>query len=326
MSAGELGRLAEEIVRASARIRPYVRETPLLDSASLSTVIGGEVVLKLEGMQRTGSFKVRGATNRLLILTPAERQRGVVAASSGNHGAAVAHAGAILGIPVTVFVPEGASSSKVAAMRASGAEVRVHGTDGLDAELEARSVSDATGMTYVSPYNDRGVIAGQGTLGVELRAQGPPLDAVVLAVGGGGLISGVGADLKTHWRDVEVIGAQPSNSPVMAASIRAGHVVELESRPTLSDGTAGGIEQDAITFPLCRALVDTWIEIPEPEIAAALHHCVVVERVLAEGAAAVAVAALRRHAGALHGKHVGVVLCGANISAPTLCSTLASVA
>jgi threonine dehydratase len=226
---------------------------------------------------------------------------------------------------VTVFVPEGASSAKVAAMRASGADVRVHGTDGLDAELAARRVASASGMPYVSPYNDLAVVAGQGTIGVELRAQGPRLDAVVIAVGGGGLISGVGADLKTHWPGVEVIGAVPSNSPVMAASIRAGHVVEFVSLPTLSDGTAGGIERDAMTFAFCRALVDTWVEVPESEIAAALHHCVVREHVLVEGAAAVAVAGLWRRADVLHGKRVGVVLCGANISASTLCSALASV-
>jgi threonine dehydratase len=316
--------LSEEILGAEARIRAYVRETPLVDSAALSDATGASVWLKLENLQRTGSFKLRGATNKLLTLSAAERARGVVAASSGNHGAAVAYAGHTLGIPATVFVPEFASAVKIDAMRRAGAEVVVFGTDGLDTEVRARAVAAESGRAYVSPYNDWDVVAGQGTVGVELRRQGGAerLDAVVVAVGGGGLIGGIGADLKAHWPEVKIIGAQPTNSAVTAASVRAGRVLEMPSLPTLSDGTAGGVEADAVTFELCRAVVDEWVEVPEEEIAREMKYAIEVEHLLIEGAAAVAIAALRHVAESMRGARVAVVICGGNVSAERLRSVL----
>jgi threonine dehydratase len=309
--------LVEDIVAAEARIRPHVRETPLVHSPALSDATGAEIWLKCENLQATGSFKVRGATNALLSLPADARRRGVVAASSGNHGVAVSHAGAALGIPVTIYVPEFASPAKIAAMKRLSATVVTFGTDGLDTEVEARRVANAERRSYVSPYNDMTVVAGQGTVGVELRRQLDGITAVVVAVGGGGLIGGIAAYLKAHDRNVGVIGAQPSNSRVMIESVRAGHVVEIPSLPTLSDGTAGGIEANAITFPLNRELVDEWIEVPEGDIARAMRHSIEVEHMLIEGSAAVAVAALTR-AGATLGGKVVVVLCGANVSATRL--------
>lgn len=314
--------LDKEILIADGRIRPLVRETPLIESPALSEETGARVWLKLENLQRTGSFKLRGATNRLLLLSDPERAAGVVAASSGNHGAAVAYAGQSLGIPVVVFVPEGASPVKIDAMRRSGADVQVFGTDGLDTEVHARAFAEAQGKTYVSPYNDLWVVAGQGTVGVELRRQLPELDAVIVAVGGGGLIGGVATDLKAWRPNVRVIGAVPEHSPVMTRSVQAGRIVDMASQPTLSDGTAGGIEADALTFDLCRTLVDDWVEIPEREIAAAMGHCLTAEHLLIEGAAGVAVAALRRRAASLRDAKVAVVLCGANVSAERLKSVL----
>jgi threonine dehydratase len=306
--------LVEEIAAAHHRIRPHVRETPLYESTVLGEATGSQALLKLENLQRTGSFKLRGAVNRLLTLDAEVRVRGVVAASSGNHGAAVAHAGRVLGCQVTIFVPESVSSVKLTAMQRSGADVRVFGTDGLDTELHARRFAEANGRAYISPYNDLAVVAGQGTIGVELRRQGDPLDAIIAAVGGGGLIAGIGADLKARWPSVRIVGAVPENSPVMAESVKAGRVVEMASRPTLSDGTAGGVEADAITFDLCRTLVDDWIRIPEREIAGAMRHCLTSEHLLVEGAAGVAVAALHRCAPALRGARVAVIVCGANVS------------
>ena len=169
----------------------------------------------------------------------------------------------------------------------------------------------------MSPYNDTTVVAGQGTLGVELRRQLDRIDAVVVAVGGGGLIGGVAADLKHHLPAVRVIGAQPANSRVMIESLRAGAVIDIPSQPTLSDGTAGGVEPDSITFPLCRTLVDQWVAIEEAEIAAAMRHAIEVEHMLIEGAAGVAVAALSRLAGSVPGRVV-VVLCGANLTTARL--------
>jgi threonine dehydratase len=314
--------LVADIQHAAGRIAPYVRETPLVESLALSDVTGATVLLKLENLQHTGSFKIRGATNALLALPDVARRQGVVAASSGNHGAAVAFAGHGLGVRVVVFVPEGASPAKTDAMRRYGAEVRVFGTDGLDTELRARAVAAADGMTYVSPYNDRAVVAGQGTIAVELRRQARELDAVVASVGGGGLLGGIAADLKAHLTSIRTIGVLPVNSPVMSTSVRAGRIVDMPTSPTLSDGTAGGIEPDAITFPLCRDLVDVWIDVPESEIASALRHCLTVEHLLVEGAAAVAVAGLLRLGDTIRSARVAVILCGANISVERLRSAL----
>ena len=309
--------LLERIAQAERLIRPYIRETPVVQSLALSEATGAEVWLKCENLQVTGSFKARGAVHRLLDLPEDARGRGVIAASSGNHGVGVAYAGHALGIPVTVYVPDFVSPAKAAGMRRLGATVQVFGTDGLDTETEARRVADAHGQAYVSPYNDLSVVAGQGTVGVELARQLDGIGTVIVAVGGGGLISGISAVVKAQAPNVRVIGAQPANSNVMIESMRAGHVVERPSLPTLSDGTAGGIELDTVTFPLCRALVDDWIEIAEDDIVAAVRHAIEVEHMLVEGSAAVAIAALRRCDPMPTGRVV-VILCGANISAQRL--------
>ena len=308
--------LVDQITQAERRIRPYIRETPVVQSLALSEVTGADVWLKCENLQVTGSFKARGATHRMLSLPEDVRRRGVIAASSGNHGVGVAYAGKALGIPVTVYVPDFVSPAKAAAMRRLGATVTVFGTDGLDTELEARRAADAHDQAYVSPYNDWSVVAGQGTVGVELRRQLDDIGTVIVAVGGGGLIGGIAAYLKHHAPNVKVVGAQPANSNVMIESMRVGRVVELPSLPTLSDGTAGGIEADTVTFALCRRVVDDWIEIEESEIAAAIRHAIEVEHMLVEGSAGVAMAALTR-CGSLTGRVV-VVLCGANVSAARL--------
>jgi threonine dehydratase len=305
--------LVEMIAAADRQIRPHVRETMIIPSTALSERAGADVWLKCENLQVTGSFKARGATNRLLAMRQTH-SGGVVAASSGNHGVAVAHAGRALGIPVTVYVPGFASPVKVAAMGRLGATVVRFGTDGLDTELEARRFAATHNLVYVSPYNDLTVVAGQGTIGVELRRQLPDIDAIVIAVGGGGLIGGVAADLKHHHPHVRVIGAQPANSRVMAESVRVGRILELPSEPTLSDGTAGGVESDTITFPLCRDLVDEWIEVREQDIARSMRRTIEEEHMLIEGAAAVAVAVVAERRTPLSGRVV-VVLCGANVSA-----------
>jgi threonine dehydratase len=306
------------VIAAYARLHGVVRETPCIAASSLGAPDGGAVHLKLESLQHTGSFKARGAANRVLGLTADERRAGVVAASSGNHGAGVAWACRAAGTPALIFVPETASPVKVDAIRRLGAEVRPFGTDGLDTELHAREVADTRGMTYVSPYNDREIVAGQGTVAVEVAAQLPQLDAIYVAVGGGGLIGGIAAHLKGVMPNIRVIGAVPGNSPVMAASVRAGRIVDMESLPTLSDGTAGGVEHDAVTFSLCRDLVDEWVEVSEAEIAAAMRVCIEREHLLVEGAAGVAVAAYVRSAARRVGEQACVVICGANVSAVTL--------
>jgi threonine dehydratase len=315
--------LAKDILAAHERLSAYARLTPSDVSLALSERFGAEVWLKGEHLQHAGSFKTRGATNKLLGLTPNEKGAGVVAASTGNHGASVAWAGRTLGIPVRVFVPTTASPAKLAMIRRFGADVQMHGTDGLDAEVVGRAFAAENGMPYISPYNDPVVVAGQGTVGVELAEQMETVDTVIIAVGGGGLIGGTAAYLKSIMPNVRVIGASPVNSPVMALSVRAGYIVEFASEPTLSDGTAGGVEQGAITFELCRTLVDEWVEVTEREIATAMRDFIADHHQLIEGSAAVALAALAQRADALRGQRVAVVLCGSNIGIETLRAVLA---
>lgn len=314
--------IADATLQAEARIRPHIRETPLAESPALGELAGGRALLKLENLQHTGSFKLRGALNVLLALPERERRRGIVAASSGNHGAAVAYGARALGVPALVFVPGDASPVKVAAMRRLGAEVRAHGTDCVESEVFARAYAAERGMAYVSPYNDPLVVAGQGTVGVEIARQAERLDALVVAVGGGGLIGGTAAYLRSVWPGLRVIGAQPERSAVMAESVRAGRILDLPSEPTLSDGTAGGIEPGALTFDLCREVVDEFVLVPEEEIASGMRLMIEAEHVLVEGAAGVAVAGYLRLAERLRGQTVGVVLCGANVSLATLRSIL----
>ncbi len=305
--------LAQRILEAEARIRPIVKETPLERSFVLSDE-ATEVFLKLENLQFTGSFKLRGATNKLLSLTEADKAKGVVTASSGNHGAATAYAAKQLGVKVLVFVPTHASSAKIEAIKRFGAEVRLHGDDGVIAERFARSYALQESMTYVSPYNDIDIVAGQASVGVELARQCPDLDAVFVAVGGGGLISGTAAALKATNPNLKVIACSPLNSAVMIESLKAGELLDLPSLPTLSDGTAGGVEENAITFELCQQLIDESVLVTEEEIVDALKQTMATEHLLIEGAAAVAVAAYKKTRAAYKGKKVAIVLCGANIS------------
>ena len=317
--ANTLGQAAFE---AADRIRPYVRATPLDHSLYFSQRTGADVHLKLENLQYTGSFKLRGAMNKLLTLTPEQCLRGIVAASSGNHGAAVAYGCRALGIKGTVFVPEHASPTKLEAMRRYGIEVRQHGDDSLLSELEARRYADEHGLAYLSPYNDLDVVAGQGTIGVEIVEHLPSVEVVFVSVGGGGLIGGIASVLKAYNPAIQVVGCLPENSPVMAVSVERGAIVDMPSLPTLSDGTAGGIEEGAVTFALCQALVDEYVLVSEAEIATAMRETMEGQHLLVEGAAGVAVAALRKTQERWQGKQVAVVLCGGNISLATLRSVL----
>ncbi len=283
-------------------------------SAAFSDIAGADVWFKLENRQYTGSFKIRGATNRLLTLTAEERSRGCVAASSGNHGAAVAYAMRALDTAGIVFVPEQTSSAKVDAIRRYGGDVRYFGTDGLDTERHARKFASENGMFYVSPYNDEQVIAGQGTCGVEILGQLPGVDTLFVAVGGGGLASGVGSVLKSHDPATRIYGCQPLASPVMARSMEAGHVVDMPSAATLSDGTAGGIEPESLTFPVCQAVIDEFVLVDEAQIADAMRRYMASEGDTIEGAAGVAIAALLELRELLRGRTVVVIICGGNIS------------
>lgn len=306
--------------RAAARVADRVRHTPLHRSAAFSERLQADVWFKLENRQTTGSFKLRGAMNRLLTLTDEQRARGCVAASSGNHGAAVACAMQQLGVAGLIFVPEGTSPAKIEKIRHYGGKVERFGTDGLDTEQHAREYAAQHGMFYLSPYNDEAVVAGQGTIGVEILEQMPEVEVVFIAVGGGGLVGGVGAVLKEHNPDIRVVGCQPAASPVMSRSVEAGRILDLPSEPTLSDGTAGGIEDDAVTFPLNQAVVDDWVEVDEEQIAAAMKMYMDSEGDVIEGAAGVAIAGVLERAADVAGRKVVVVVCGGNVSQEVLAS------
>jgi threonine dehydratase len=297
----------ESIEAAASRIRPYIRETPVEPSDN-------NVWLKCEQMQRSGSFKLRGALNSILSLSPDAIARGVVTASTGNHGRAVATALAAVGARGTVYLPHSAPAVKVRALRRfSNIELVFEGDEGGATELAARSVAEREGRPYISPYNDATVIAGQGTLGLEFAAQCPSLDAVFVAVGGGGLISGIASAMRC-----QIVGCWPENSVAMYESMRAGEIVAPPERPTLSDATAGSVEPGAITLDLCRSLIDECVLVSEAEIADAIRFMIAEHQMIVEGAAGVAVAAYRKTASRYAGRSVGIVLCGGNIGYDTL--------
>lgn len=298
------------------RIRPYVRETPLEESRDLAP--GQSVWLKLEHLQATGSFKFRGASNKIALLTPAQAAAGVIAASNGNHGMGVAAAAAARGIAAEVYVSSQVSPAKARRIEALGARIRPAGDDPLAAELAARRAAEAAGKTFISPYNDPDVVAGQGTIAVELERQAPALDAVFAAVGGGGLIGGIGAYLKDVSPATEIVGCWPENSPVMLECMRAGRVVDVPERPTISESTAGGLEPGSVTLEVCRRVIDRAVLVPEDAIVAAMRLVLEKEHWLIEGAAALAVAAYLQEAGRYRGKRAAIVLCGRNLSPEAL--------
>ena len=312
------------IDEAANRIEPHVLRTPLLRSDPLSERHGADIAIKCEHLQRTGSFKVRGSANVVHSLSPDLAAEGVITASSGNHGIGVATAAASRGFSCTIYLPEAAAPSKIAQIRRLGAEiVLVEGTDTSRAEMAARRAAEERGITYVSPYNDPRIIAGQGTIGKEILEDGVAPDAVVVSVGGGGLISGIATWIKALSPSTLVIGASAANDRAMAASIDAGEIITPHFEPTFSDGTAGGLEDDTITFDICRALVDRWVDISELEIARAVASMVDDHHHLVEGAAGVALAAATQFADTNPGTRVVAVSCGANVGTASLEAMLA---
>jgi len=272
--------------------------TPLEPSAVLSKALGCEVLLKCDHLQPTGSFKLRGATNKVRTLSEAARRAGVTTASTGNYGQAVARAGALAGVHVVVYVAASTVPSKMDAIRALGAELVVVDGPPIEAELLARQRAGEQGKTYLPPYNDLDVVAGQGTLGADL-------------------VSGVGTALKRLSPKTRIVGVWPENSPCMLRALEAGRIVDVEERDTLSDGTAGAVEAGSITFPLCQAVIDARVTVTEAEIAAAMRWIAETERWIVEGAAGVAMAGLMKTAEVYRGGRVAVVLCGRNISFKT---------
>jgi len=310
--------LAAQAIEAADRIRPVVVETPVEQIDGLTPNIGAEVLFKLENLQRTGSFKLRGASNKILSLSPAEAARGVIEASNGNHGLGVAAAAKAAGIAAEVYVSNHVSPSKARRIQEYGSHIKRIGDDPLEAELAARAAASQQGKVFISPYNDLQVMAGQGTIAVELLRQRPPMDAVFVAVGGGGLIGGIGAYIKFASPKTEVVGCWPQNSPVLYESIKAGRILDVAEQPTLSESTAGGLEPGSVTLEICSRVIDSSFLVSETEILNAMRRVRALKGWTVEGAAAVPVAAFLKNAGRYKGKRVAVVICGANVSEKVL--------
>jgi threonine dehydratase len=303
-----------EVLDAEKRIREYIRETPLEPSPYLSQLGNASVYLKLESNQITGSFKLRGALNKFLSLTAEQQKEEVISASSGNHAAALAYTLHKFGGKGVIYLPENVSPAKVDALRPYGVELQFYGDDCIQSETLAKETATQTDRIFISPYNDPKIIGGQGTIGIELLRQMEKLDVILVPVGGGGLISGIAGYLKAVDKRIEIIGCQPENSAVMHASIQAGKILELESKPTLADGTAGGIEPDAVTFDICREVVDDFILVSEPEIKKAILLSVEKHQIMIEGAAALAIAAFIKAKARFASKNVALIISGKKIS------------
>ncbi|MBT5440099.1 MAG: pyridoxal-phosphate dependent enzyme, partial [Candidatus Marinimicrobia bacterium] len=261
----------KDVENSFQRSQPHIRNTPLEYSPYLSKMINGNVFLKLDNIQKTGSFKFRGAVSKMTSLNATEKASGVVTASTGNHGAACSLAMSILNIKGKIVVPENVHKNKVENIENLGGEVEYFGNDCINAEERAQEISKNTGATYISPYNDSTIISGQGTLGLEVFNELNSVDSVFISVGGGGLISGVGGYLKSRNKNIKMYGVSPENSCVMYESLKAGKQLDLPSKETLSDGTAGGVEIGSITFKLCQDIIDNFILVNESEIAAGIR-------------------------------------------------------
>ncbi len=295
-------------VAAHRRIKHWLTLTPCIPSR-MSFDDDTGLVFKAENFQQTGSFKFRGALSKLTSLST---EVPAITASSGNHGLALATAAQMTGHDLTVVLPETVAREKLSRIKALGVETILHSNDAGLAEQHAQQLAKEQGKIYVSPYNDPQVIAGQGTIALELLEQLPRLDVVYVSIGGGGLISGIGAVLKAFSPTTRLVGVSAINSAAMAASIRAGHNVEVTHTDTLADGCAGGIDEGSITLPLGSEVIDELIDCTEDKIADGIRHMAWTEKMLVEGSAGLAQAAWEADAPNRTGKVSAVILCGAN--------------
>ena len=306
--------LAQMVEEAAGRIQPFVTQTPLEPATALGSANGTNLLFKLENLQQTGSFKLRGASNKILALSKRQAAQGVIAASNGNHGLGVAAAAQRAGIAAEVYVSSHVSQAKAKRIEEYGARIHRAGKDPLAAELAARSAAEQQGKVFISPYNDPEVMAGQGTISVELLRQAPHIDAIFAAVGGGGLIGGIGAFMKHASPGTQIVGCWPENSRVLYESMRAGRIIEVPEGPTLSESTAGGLEPGSVTLEICRNVIDRSVMVSEDEILDAMKRALDATGSLVEGAAGVALAAFLKCASDYKGKTVVVVICGGNLS------------
>jgi threonine dehydratase len=302
-----------DILAARDRIAGGIEKTPCPRSVRLSDLCGAEVFCKLEYLQRTGSFKERGARNALMLLSPEQQQRGATAASAGNHALGLAYHGGLLGIPITVVMPRFAPLIKVANCRKLGAAVVLHGDTLAEARMRADELAAAEGLAYVHGYDDAAIIAGQGTIGLEILEQVPDVEAVVVSIGGGGMIAGISQAVKSLRPSVRIFGVEPEHAASYGAALASGEPRDVEVRPTLADGLAVG-RVGARAFATARDLVERVVTINEASLATSILRLIELEKCVVEGAGAAPLAAfLAGCLPELSGKRVVLVLSGGNI-------------
>ena len=306
----DVARLVRDAVE---RTKDYLTPTPLEFSRYLSDLIEGEVWLKLDLMQKTASFKYRGAVNKILSLSEEELDKGVVSASTGNYALAVAEAMRQRGRRATIYVAEDMDESRLGILRSHGLDIVIFGEQAWHAEEEARRVGEEEDKIYVSPYNDPMVVGGQGTCGYEISQQLPDVEAALFACGAGGLLSGSSGWLKTHNPEIETYGVSPENSPVMYESLRQNKMITMETLPTLADTCAGGVDMDTITLEPLRRYVNEIMLLSEDEIASAIRTLFEQHRLVSEGSGALGVGGLIKNKERFRGKKVVAVVCGRNI-------------
>jgi threonine dehydratase len=316
---------ATDILAARRRIRDHIRRTPLVPSAWLSTELGTDVRLKLETHQITGSFKLRGAFNATLARAARAGglSRPLVTASAGNHGRALAYAAERLGVPLIVYAPRNAPRAKLDAIAGHGADLRLDATDYEETERLAKAVAARGEAAYISPYSDPDVIAGAGTVAIEIFEDWPDADLIVVPVGGGGLISGVAIAARAIAPAAETVGVEVEASHVFHDSLAAGHLVEVQVGPTLADGLAGNADPETITFAYIQKLISRIVLVSEPALTGAVRDLAGREHEIVEGAGAVGVAALAARKIDITGRKVAVILSGRNIDLEKLTAVLA---
>jgi threonine dehydratase len=301
-----------DIRAAQGRIKGRVHRTPLLSATRLGARAGATLYHKCESLQKTGSFKVRGALNRMAQLDDASRKRGVITVSAGNHAQALAWAARDAGVRCTVVMAAAASRTKVDASRGYGAEVVLHGANSIEAFAKAHELAAERSLTFVHPFDDPAIIAGQGTVGLEILEQLDRVNDVIVPIGGGGLIAGIVTAIKEQRPDVRVFGVEPTGAAVMRKSLDEGHPVRLESLTTIADGLAAPMAGD-VTYPIVKRYVDDVVLVTDDEIAMAMREILFSAKLLAEGGGAAATAAVLTGKLKLDGRHVVAVLSGGNV-------------
>jgi threonine dehydratase len=305
----------KDIEAAQQEIAPYIKSTPLVHSQFLSDLCSGNVYLKLENLQVTRSFKIRGVMNKLLHLTPQEKTQGVITASAGNHGQAVAFGAQKLGFKAKIVVPTPTPKIKIDGIKQYGAELLLYGETYTEAERKAKELAQTEGRLYISPYNDERIVAGHGSIGLEILQEHPETDIIVVPVGGGGLISGISIAAKSVKPTVQILGVQSTATPIMFESLKAGAIVKAHRHEpkTVAEGLSGGIEKGSITFSIVQQHVDEVFLVREQEIRHAVYLVWENEKLVVEGSAATAVALVVENKELFLGKTVALVMSGGNI-------------